>query len=73
VWVVDFATGEADHIVTGHAGPPKWSPDGSWLVFGFQALGRDDGMSIWMVRADGRQLREVVGDVAFTPVWLPPA
>lgn len=73
VWVVDLATGEADHIVTGHAGPPKWSPDGSWLVFGFQALGSDDGMSIWMVRADGRQLREVVGDVAFTPVWLPPA
>jgi len=37
------------------------------------ALGSDDGMSIWMVRADGRQLRQVLGDVAFTPVWLPPA
>jgi hypothetical protein len=72
VWVIDLSSGEADHVVTGHAARPKWSPDGEWLVFGFSPLGEGTVLGIWQARADGRQLRQVVDPLAFSPIWLPP-
>lgn len=73
VWVVDARTGERNQIAVGLAGPPKWSPDGSWLVFTLIPIGSAEGAGVWMARADGSQLREVdVGGTAWTPVWLPP-
>jgi hypothetical protein len=72
VWVVDLSSGEADHIVTGLAGPAGWSPDGTWLVFGLSPLIGNDPPRVWMARADGRQLRQVVETPSWTPVWLPP-
>jgi Tol biopolymer transport system component len=72
VWVVDLSSGDADHIVTGNAGPAKWSPDGTWLVFGLAPLASTDPSTVWMARADGRQLRQSADAPSWTPVWLPP-
>ena len=43
-------------------GRPKWSPNGQWVVF--ERLGR-----VWVIGADGRQLREVARGV--WPAWAP--
>lgn len=52
---------------------PDWSPDGSQLVFGRSAAGRDD---LWVVNADGtgaRQLAACEGDCLYLddPDWSP--
>ncbi len=73
VWVVDLSSGDARQVAVGNAGPPKWSPDGSWLVFGFEPIGSADGSTVWMAKADGTQLRKVLDETAWTPAWLPPA
>jgi Tol biopolymer transport system component len=72
VWVVDLSSGDADHIVTGNVGPAKWSPDGTWLVFGLAPLASTGPSTVWMARADGRQLRQSADAPSWTPVWLPP-
>lgn len=72
VWVMDRPSGDMRQIAVGSAGPPKWSPDGSWLVFGFQPIGSDDTSTVWMAKADGTQLRKVLDETAWTPAWLPP-
>lgn len=72
VVVVDLTSGQARRVVTGMAALPKWSPDGEWLVFGYAPLGQP-GVGVWMARADGRQLRQIVESPAWFPVWLPPA
>ena len=72
LWVVDLDTGHADHVATAYTGPAKWSPDGKWLVFSLYPLLGDRTSTIWAARADGRQLRQVVDDPSFSPVWLPP-
>jgi hypothetical protein len=73
LWVMDLSSGEADQLVTGHASLPKWSPDGEWLIFGFSPLGERLVLGVWQVRADGRQLHQVIEPPAVFPVWLPPA
>jgi dipeptidyl aminopeptidase/acylaminoacyl peptidase len=72
LWVVDLSSGEADQVVNGNTGPPKWSPDGTWLVFGLRPFFGHPMSTVWMARADGRQLRQVTEEPAWTPVWLPP-
>ena len=73
VWVMDVTTGERKQIAVGGAGPPKWSPDGEWLVFTLAPIGVGEGSGMWMAHADGSQLREVdVGGTGWMPVWLPP-
>lgn len=73
LWILDLPSGRAEHVVTGHVGLPKWSPDGEWLVFGFSAIGEGSVPGVWLARADGSQLRQVVERPALTPVWLPPS
>lgn len=65
-------SGGREHVAVGRAGPAKWSPDGSWLVFGFEPIGSIEGSDIWMAKPDGSQLRAVVDKQAWTPAWLPP-
>jgi hypothetical protein len=72
LWIVDLSSGEADHVVTANTGPPKWSPDGTWLVFGLQPFIGRRTSTVWMARADGDQLRQITDEPAWTPVWLPP-
>jgi hypothetical protein len=69
--VVDLASGEPVRVTTGLTSAPRWSPDGEWLVFGYSRPGQGDGISTWIARADGDQLREVVPYPAWNPVWLP--
>jgi hypothetical protein len=71
LWVVDLSNGEADHIVTAVTGPAKWSPDGTWLVFGLVHFIGDKTSTVWAAREDGRQLRQVTEGPSWTPVWLP--
>lgn len=73
LWIVDLSSGEAEHIVTAITGPAKWSPDGTWLAFGLVPLIGEDTSTVWVTRADGRQLRQVTKGPSWTPVWLPPA
>ncbi len=75
LWIVDLATGDAQHLVTGKVAVPDWSPDGRWLALGFANLGEDTStdLGIWLVRDDGRQLRELAGPAASFPVWMPRA
>ena len=72
LWVVDLVSGGREHVAVGRAGPAKWSPDGSWLVFGFEPIGSVEGSDIWMARTDGSQLRAVVDKQVWTPARLPP-
>jgi Tol biopolymer transport system component len=71
LWVVDLATGEGRQVVTANVGQAKWSPDGTWLVFGLYPLVGDRTSTVWAARADGHQLRQVTDRPSFTPVWLP--
>ena len=71
VLVVDLSSGAATRVATGLGALPKWSPDGDWLVFGLIPLAQDEGISVWMARADGRRLHRVVEAPASFPVWLP--
>lgn len=74
LWVVDLSTGDASHIVSGHVGAPEWSPDGTWLAFGFTPLGETshENTAVWVVREDGEGLQEVTEPYSFLPAWLPP-
>jgi TolB protein len=45
---------------------PCWSPDGAWLAFTSSREGQPD---VWLVRADGTDLRRITSDPA--PEWLP--
>lgn len=71
ILVVDLSSGDVTRVATGLGALPKWSPDGEWLVFGLIPLAQNEGMSIWVARADGRRLRQVVDGPAAFPVWLP--
>jgi hypothetical protein len=72
VRVLDLTTGEAHDIATGRGGPVKWSPDGDWLVFSMTPFTVTSN-SVWIARANGRQLRQVAAGPSWTPVWLPAA
>jgi TolB protein len=45
---------------------PAWSPDGAWLAFTSSREGQPD---VYVVRADGTDLRRITSDPA--PEWLP--
>jgi Tol biopolymer transport system component len=62
-----------------NASPPRWSPDGSRLLFSSNWDNFTDqrNANVYSVRPDGTHLvqitREPVGDHAFTPDWSPEA
>lgn len=52
---------------------PRWSPDGQWLAF-LRDSGGDERLQIWVLRRDGRRLRQVTSagsadhrDIAWSP------
>jgi len=52
---------------------PRWSPDGQWLAF-LRDSGGDERFQIWVMRRDGRRLRQVTSagsadhrDIAWSP------
>jgi dipeptidyl aminopeptidase/acylaminoacyl peptidase len=70
-WISD-ADGSNASALTAFGGPltgsPQWSPDGRLIAFDSRAEGRSN---IYMVRADGGQLRRVNTGVSdsSTPIW----
>lgn len=58
-------------------GPPRWSPDGEWIVFaGVQKFERENPLySIWLVRADGTTLLRLTDPFPEAqdvhPAWSP--
>jgi Tol biopolymer transport system component len=50
------------------AGGPAWSPDGQRLAF---AIVRGVESQVWIVEADGTNLRQVPGVNGFDPAWSP--
>jgi Tol biopolymer transport system component len=64
--------------VNPNEGPPRWSPDGSWIVFGTAGngiAGPDLGLSL--VHPDGSGLRRIpitpanLNHYAYSPNWSP--
>lgn len=50
---------------------PQWSPDGQWLAFaGFEGVGELFERNIYLVRADGTDLRRLAAAVS-GPSWSP--
>jgi Tol biopolymer transport system component len=80
LFVTDVATGQATQLLTGrYVAGPRWSPDGSRIVF--SALGDPEnadpsqhalgveGPSIYVIAADGSNLSRVTDGAM--PVWTP--
>jgi TolB protein len=52
---------------------PAWSPDGQWIAFRRQSAGTAMGKQIWLMRADGSDVRALTTDVASyhgPPIWM---
>lgn len=49
---------------------PAWSPDGRWLAQIVPA-GSDDESGLWLIAADGSEVRRVAPLPAGEPTWLP--
>lgn len=72
VWVSD-ATGENRVQLTNDGGfDPTWSPDGTSIVY--RTLGAVDDGELWIMNADGSNVRNLVNDPDFSdwgPAWSP--
>lgn len=71
--IVDIATGIPTFLGPGTF--PDWSPDGTSIAFQSQPRGSEKS-SLWVVRADGSELQEIVADrhkdwSAIQPRWSP--
>jgi len=55
------------------ANNPAWSPDGKWIAFEAPNFDDDDNMEIYMMRADGSDVRNVTqhGSLDYNPTWSP--
>ena len=68
------ADGSDQHSVSLSAGSnvndiqPAWSPDGTQIAF---ASARVGGWHIWIMNADGTNVRELPGDLSQHPAWSP--
>ena len=49
---------------------PAWSPDGTQIAFA-STRGLVGGWHVWVMNADGTNLRELPGDLAQHPAWSP--
>jgi hypothetical protein len=72
IWTIDAdGTGLRRLTRAGHAEKPKWSPDGSQVLFVARATGATDS-TIWIVGADGRGARQIEGTSgAIAADWAP--
>jgi Tol biopolymer transport system component len=66
VFVADLEGGNERNL-TNHAaydGWPMWSPDGAWIAFSSNRTGRPNAGQLYLVRADGTDLRQVTDSTA---------
>lgn len=73
LYTLPVAGGEATRITSGQGYDmqPRWSPDGSQLVF---VSDRDGSENIWIANADGMDARQLTDDERenyMSPVWTP--
>ena len=71
IWAMNADGSHQHEVVDGGDyafGEPDWSSDGKWLVFE-----ADVGEGIWLARADGSDLRQLIDDPAYDPKWQPRA
>jgi TolB protein len=71
--IVDIATGIPTYLGWGLY--PDWSPDGDWIAYQNQPRAKYK-TSIWLIRPDGTDVREIVADrnkhwAAIVPRWSP--
>jgi hypothetical protein len=70
--LLDLASGERTHPVTGSVAVPSWSPKGDWLVFGLAPIGTDPVKTtrLYLVRPDGSGLRRLTDAPSSFPAWV---
>jgi len=78
LFILDAATGEERRLteVEGtHHERPRWSPDGAWIAFMERDAEKARHWNLWVVRADGSDLRKVNAEPFPAPAachsWLP--
>jgi Tol biopolymer transport system component len=89
LWLMDADGGNARRLETGSApcfggGEPDWSPDGQWIAFvrrtckpqSLAGGGKEHWTDIWLIRADGSDLRRLTHAdrrdwAAHSPAWSP--
>ena len=70
IGIVDAATGEQVHRLSGHTEAPltlAWSPDGAYIVSG----GRDRGLRVWNSETGRLEKERTVGVTIFALCWSP--
>jgi hypothetical protein len=63
-FVVDAATGAKTKVADGQSFGADWSPDGTWLIVDLSHGDTFSNYDIWVVRADGSQLHQLVAGYA---------
>ena len=70
LWIVPADGGAPRHVLHGLVAAPTWSPDGDWILFGFQE-DRTSAPSLWIASADGSTASQLVAGWASWPAWIP--
>jgi Tol biopolymer transport system component len=58
------------HVLTGYVAAPTWSPDGTWILFGW-APSRRVAPELWIAMADGSAAKKVADAWTSWPTWIP--
>lgn len=84
IWILDLDSGKSRNLTEGSGGNfrPSWSPDGQWIAFSSdrntkhrrrsaRRFEQVQEASIYMMRADGRQLRQLTPSEVYagSPAW----
>jgi hypothetical protein len=70
LWIVPAGGGAPRHVLNGLVAAPTWSPDGEWILFGFQE-DRKSIPSLWIASADGSTASQLAAGWASWPAWIP--
>jgi Tol biopolymer transport system component len=70
LWIVPAGGGAPRHVLNGLVAAPTWSPNGAWILFGFQA-NRTSVPSLWIASPDGSTASQVADGWASWPAWIP--